>query len=112
MKRSINWAVAGILLATAGMVCADPLPSVAERPREYLIGVNIAGGEFWDRTRNQDPNYGWPSEKTLDYFAGKGFASRPPTGRRATTGRGAARRMSSARTAGRPASMSARIGRR
>ena len=73
MKRSINWAVAGILLATAGMVCADPLPSVAERPREYLIGVNIAGGEFWDRTRNQDPNYGWPSEKTLDYFAGKGF---------------------------------------
>ena len=49
----------------------DPknLPSVARSPREYLVGLNIAGGEF----RGKDPTYGWPSNETLDYFASKGF---------------------------------------
>ena len=111
MNRRVK-AAALVLIAAQCGAGADPLPSVAERPREYLIGVNIAGGEFWDRTRTQDPNYGWPSEKTLDYFAGKRLSSRRPTGRRATIGLAAARRMSSARTAGRPASTKARIGRR
>lgn len=48
----------------------DPrnLPSVA-KPGEYLVGLNIAGGEW----ASKDPNFGWPSTKSLDYFKGKGF---------------------------------------
>ena len=42
---------------------------MASKPREYIIGVNIAGGEFGSK----NPDYGWPSAETLDYFKNKGF---------------------------------------
>jgi endoglucanase len=59
----------GLLAACAGPSNAQDLPSKITQPRQYLIGVNIAGAEF----RNKDPDYGWPSDKILDYFQTKGI---------------------------------------
>lgn len=58
-----------LLLVWAGASAADLLPSTCASPRDYLMGVNIAGAEF----ANKNPDYGWPSAKTLDYFQSKGF---------------------------------------
>lgn len=46
----------------------EKLPSIA-KPGEYWVGLNIAGGEW----NSKDPNFGWPSTKSLDYFKSKGF---------------------------------------
>jgi len=48
---------------------ADQIPSTCSNPREYLIGVNIAGAEF----SFKDPAKGWPSDSILDYFQEKGM---------------------------------------
>lgn len=67
--RRLSRAILAALLVCTGANAADQVPSTCSNPREYLMGLNIAGAEF----SNKNPDYGWPSEKILDYFQAKGF---------------------------------------
>ncbi|MCB1445093.1 MAG: glycoside hydrolase family 5 protein [Rhizobiaceae bacterium] len=58
-----------VALAIAGLVAQ---PSFAAGTSCFR-GINISGAEFGQIGGRVDHDYVWPSTKTLDYFAGKGF---------------------------------------
>lgn len=67
MKTSV---IRGLGALLVGAMLAQPAVATAT---SCFRGVNISGAEFGGLPGKFDSDYTWPTTRTLDYFAGKGF---------------------------------------
>lgn len=67
-------AALGMALLTASVSVAETCKRCGKADCEYEVGVNLAGAEFAPRTLPgvEGKNFGWPTEKGLDYWKSKG----------------------------------------